>query len=43
MVISFDTVVVMEKGKVVKAGPPKELANKKGGKFRELWLVGNKR
>lgn len=42
MVMGFDTVVVMEKGEVVEKGPPKELSEKEGGRFRELWLVGNK-
>ena len=42
MVMKFDTVVVMEKGQVVETGPPMELAGKEGGRFRELWLVGNK-
>jgi ATP-binding cassette subfamily C (CFTR/MRP) protein 1 len=41
MVMGFDRVVVMEKGEVVETGPPKELSGKKGGRFRELWLVGN--
>ncbi|PVH82064.1 P-loop containing nucleoside triphosphate hydrolase protein [Cadophora sp. DSE1049] len=42
MVMTFDKVVVMEKGEVVETGPPMELAEKEGGRFRELWLVGNK-
>lgn len=42
MVMGFDTVVVMEKGEVVETGPPKELSLRGGGRFRELWLVGNK-
>ncbi|KAG4443174.1 hypothetical protein IFR05_001316 [Cadophora sp. M221] len=42
MVMGFDTVVVMEKGEVVEKGPPGELSLRDGGRFRELWLVGNK-
>lgn len=41
MVMGFDTVIVMEKGEVVETGPPMELSQKEGGRFRELWLVGN--
>jgi ATP-binding cassette subfamily C (CFTR/MRP) protein 1 len=41
MVMAFDTVVVMEKGEVVETGRPKELSEKDGGWFRELWLAGN--
>ncbi|KAH7411054.1 P-loop containing nucleoside triphosphate hydrolase protein [Cadophora sp. MPI-SDFR-AT-0126] len=42
MVMTFDTVAVMEKGEVVETGPPIELVEKEGGRFRELWLVGKK-
>jgi ATP-binding cassette subfamily C (CFTR/MRP) protein 1 len=41
MVMGFDQVVVMDAGSVVEAGPPRELVEREGGRFRELWLVGN--
>ena len=36
-IIDYDQVVIMDKGKVVEAGPPHELRNKKGGKFASMW------
>lgn len=41
MVMSFDTVLVMDQGSVVESGDPKMLIKKEGGKFRELWMVGH--
>lgn len=42
MVMDFDTVVVMDEGRIVETGPPGTLAEREGSKFREMWLVGNK-
>jgi ABC-type multidrug transport system fused ATPase/permease subunit len=42
MVMAFDRVVVMEQGRIVETGRPRELAEMEGSRFRELWLVGNK-
>lgn len=36
----FDRVIVMERGGVAEAGEPEELLKKPGGKYRELWKVG---
>ncbi len=41
MVMEFDRVVVMDKGEIVETGPPRELVETEGSRFRELWLVGN--
>ncbi|KAK3685219.1 P-loop containing nucleoside triphosphate hydrolase protein [Podospora appendiculata] len=40
MVMGFDTVVVMDNGRIVESGPPTVLVEKEGSRFRELWLVG---
>ncbi|KAK4142448.1 canalicular multispecific organic anion transporter 1 [Dichotomopilus funicola] len=37
---SFDRVVVMEGGRIVEVGGPRELVEREGGRFRELWMVG---
>ncbi|ORY71965.1 ABC transporter type 1, transmembrane domain-containing protein [Pseudomassariella vexata] len=42
MVMDFDTVVIMDKGEIVETGLPRELAERDGGRFRALWLAGNK-
>jgi ATP-binding cassette, subfamily C (CFTR/MRP), member 1 len=42
VVMDFDTVVVMDKGSLVEKGAPRTLVEKEGGRFRDLWLVGNK-
>ncbi|KAL2257594.1 hypothetical protein VTK26DRAFT_9425 [Humicola hyalothermophila] len=42
MVMRFDRVVVMEEGRIVETGAPRELVEAEGSRFRELWLVGNK-
>ncbi|KAK5132282.1 hypothetical protein LTR08_009270 [Meristemomyces frigidus] len=36
-IVSFDRVVVMDKGQIVEVGPPQELLQKDGGWFREMW------
>lgn len=41
MVMEFDKVLVMDSGAVVEAGVPRELVTVEGGRFRELWMVGN--
>lgn len=41
MVMGFDRVVVMESGKIVETGKPRELVDVEGSRFRELWMVGN--
>ncbi|KAK3900614.1 putative multidrug resistance-associated protein/mitoxantrone resistance protein [Staphylotrichum tortipilum] len=40
-VMGFDRVVIMDAGRVVEMGPPRELAETEGSRFRELWMVGN--
>ncbi|RYP77563.1 hypothetical protein DL770_007064 [Monosporascus sp. CRB-9-2] len=42
MVMDFDRVVVMEKGEIVEAGRPSELAHEAGSRFGELWNLGAK-
>ncbi|KAK4152002.1 canalicular multispecific organic anion transporter 1 [Chaetomidium leptoderma] len=42
MVMGFDRVVVMDGGRIVESGRPGELVEREGGRFRELWMVGNK-
>jgi ATP-binding cassette subfamily C (CFTR/MRP) protein 1 len=42
MVMGFDRVLVMDQGSIVEDGRPGELAEMEGGRFRELWLVGNR-
>ncbi|KUJ11330.1 ABC transporter [Mollisia scopiformis] len=42
LVMSFDIVLVMDKGSVVESGKPRELAEKEEGSFRELWMIGHK-
>ena len=41
MVMDFDTLFVMDTGSVVEAGRPRELVEKEGGHFRQLWLLGH--
>ncbi|KAK2001812.1 multidrug resistance-like protein [Colletotrichum falcatum] len=36
-VADFDRVVVLDKGRVVEAGKPRDLLRQAGGRFRELW------
>ncbi|KXH60239.1 hypothetical protein CSAL01_11379 [Colletotrichum salicis] len=36
-VIDFDRVVVLDKGRVVEVGNPRELLDQKQGRFRQLW------
>lgn len=42
MVMDFDTVLVMDKGMIVEAGPPRTLVKTDGSRFKELWSVANK-
>jgi len=42
MVMDFDSVVVMDKGRVVESGPPRTLVETEGSRFKELWMVQNK-
>lgn len=42
MVMGFDTVVVMDEGKIIETGKPETLVEGEGSRFRELWLAGNK-
>ncbi|KAK4246736.1 canalicular multispecific organic anion transporter 1 [Corynascus novoguineensis] len=42
MVMGFDRVVVMDAGRFVESGRPRELVETEGSRFRELWMVGNK-
>lgn len=41
MVMDFDQVVVMDAGRVVETGVPRELVEVEASRFRDLWLVGN--
>jgi ATP-binding cassette subfamily C (CFTR/MRP) protein 1 len=41
VVMDFDTVVVMDSGSVVETGRPRSLVERDGGRFRELFLIGN--
>jgi ABC-type multidrug transport system fused ATPase/permease subunit len=41
VVMDFDTVVVMDSGSVVETGGPRTLVERDGGRFRELFLIGN--
>lgn len=41
LVMQFDTVVVLDQGKVVETGNPRELVNVDESRFRDLWLVAN--
>ncbi|KAI5924949.1 ATPase-like protein [Camillea tinctor] len=42
MVMEFDTVVVMDKGNLVDVGPPKQLVQRDGSQFKDLWRIRNK-
>jgi ABC-type transport system involved in cytochrome bd biosynthesis fused ATPase/permease subunit len=37
MVMEFDTMVVMEKGEIIKTGPPKGLLKWEEGRFQKLY------
>ncbi|KAL7922301.1 multidrug resistance-like protein [Trichoderma austrokoningii] len=42
-ILDFDRVVVMDKGRVVEVGPPRELLQSPGrGKFKALWEANNR-
>ncbi|RFU74209.1 hypothetical protein TARUN_8040 [Trichoderma arundinaceum] len=42
-ILDFDRVVVMDKGRVVEAGPPRELLHSAGsGKFKALWEANSR-
>ncbi|KAL6795285.1 P-loop containing nucleoside triphosphate hydrolase protein [Trichoderma sp. SZMC 28012] len=42
-ILDFDRVVVMDKGRVVEVGPPRELLQSAGhGKFKALWEANNR-
>jgi ATP-binding cassette subfamily C (CFTR/MRP) protein 1 len=41
MVMGFDKVIVMDKGRIVESGAPKELADVEGGWFRGLCGIQN--
>lgn len=40
MVMGFDKVLVMDAGKVVEQGVPRELAEQDGSRFKHLWTLG---
>ncbi|KAF4635233.1 hypothetical protein G7Y89_g2874 [Cudoniella acicularis] len=42
IVMDFDTVVVMDEGRVVEKGQPRALVSKEESRFGELWRLGNK-
>ncbi|KAL7624529.1 hypothetical protein AAE478_006094 [Parahypoxylon ruwenzoriense] len=41
-VLEFDTVVVMDKGRVAETGRLRVLVNTNGSRFRELWVLAGK-
>lgn len=43
MVMDFDTVVVMDGGRIVETGKPRELIEQENSRFRELWKSENKK
>jgi ATP-binding cassette subfamily C (CFTR/MRP) protein 1 len=40
MVIDFDKVLIMDKGSIIESGNPRELIEREGSSFKELWAVG---
>ena len=42
MMMDFDQVMIMEEGRLVEQGSPKELVSQEGSRFKELWTVGGK-
>ncbi len=38
-IVGFDRVIVVDGGRVVEDGPPQQLLRRKGGAFRQLWLM----
>lgn len=43
MVMNFDRVVVMDEGRIVEDGKPRELVDQEGSRFRDLWMVGRRK
>lgn len=43
MVMNFDTVLMMDAGRIVEKGQPSTLIEMEGSRFRELWMVGRER
>lgn len=41
MVMEFDKVIVLDAGSVVEDGVPKELVEREGSRFRDLWIASN--
>lgn len=41
MVMEFDKVVVLDTGRIIETGAPKELAEQDGSRFKELWSMRN--
>lgn len=39
----FDRVLVMDAGSIVEEGAPKELMERDGSRFRDLWVIGKER
>ena len=39
-ILDFDTVLVMENGRVIEVGQPKMLGEKDRSRFKDLWLIG---
>ncbi|KAI2463185.1 ABC transporter type 1, transmembrane domain-containing protein [Annulohypoxylon bovei var. microspora] len=42
MVEGIDTIIVMDKGRIVESGNPRSLLETDGSKFRELWTIANR-
>lgn len=41
IILGFDRVLVMDEGRLVEKGPPKELIERTGGRFEHLWMAGS--
>ncbi|KAK3374230.1 P-loop containing nucleoside triphosphate hydrolase protein [Lasiosphaeria ovina] len=41
VVMDFDRVVVMDSGRIVETGPPRDLVELESSRFGELWMIGN--
>lgn len=43
MVVDLDQVIMMEAGRIAEIGRPRTLIETEGSKFRDLWIVGQKK
>ena len=42
MIMAFDTVIVMNQGRLVQTGYPQQLVQMEGSRFREMWMIENR-